>query len=56
MLALLASASASDVHALFLVIAALFALAALYLLVALNNVVGAVAAIVCAILVVLFLA
>jgi hypothetical protein len=53
---MLANASAADVHTLFLVLAALFVLAALYLLVAVQNYIGAVIAIVCAIIVVLFLA
>jgi hypothetical protein len=53
---MLANASAADVHTLFLVLAALFVLAGLYLLVAVQNYIGAVIAIVCAIIVVLFLA
>lgn len=56
MAALFASVGHGDVHALFLVLAVLFVLGALYLALALQNYIGAVVCVVLAILVVLFLA
>jgi hypothetical protein len=52
---MLAAASHADVSTLFLVLAVLFVLAGLYLLVAVQNYLGAAFAVVCAILIVIFL-
>lgn len=54
--ALIAAAHQGDISLLFLVLAVLFVLGAAYLLFAANNVIGAVVAIVCAALIVIFLA
>lgn len=52
---MIAEASAANISLLFAVLAVLFVLGGAYLLFALHNVLGAVVAVVCAILIVIFL-